>query len=231
MADTNDYGKLVNEGFWHNNVVLVQLLGLCPALAVSSNVINSLGMGIATTFVLVSSNLLVSALRNYIAPEVRIPLFVLIIASMVTMTDLAMNAYLTELHKVLGIFIPLIVVNCMVIGRAEAFAIKSNLSGALVDGLAMGIGFTLSLCVLGGMRELLGNGTLLSQAHLMFGEAGRGLTISLGDDFHGMLIAILPPGAFMCLGFMIAAKNLIDARKKAREEETAKAELNEAATA
>jgi electron transport complex protein RnfE len=148
---------------------------------------------------------------------VRLPVFVLVIASFVTAIELTMDAFFHELHKILGIFIPLIVTNCTIIGRAEAFASKNNLPRALIDGLSIGIGFTLVLITLGALRELIGQGTLFDQAHLMFGEAARGLSIKLADDFQGMLVAILPPGAFIGLGLLIAAKNLIDKRLAQRE--------------
>ncbi len=208
MAVT-DYKKLINEGLWSNNQALVALLGLCPLLAVTNTAINGLGLGIATTVVLILSNGTVSLIRNIVRSEVRLPIFVLVIASFVTAVELSMNAWFYELYKILGIFIPLIVTNCAIIGRAETFASKNNLARSLVDGLAMGIGFTLVLVALGAMREIIGMGTLFSHAHLMFGEAARGLTISLGDGFHGMLLAILPPGAFIGLGFLIALKNII----------------------
>jgi electron transport complex protein RnfE len=166
----------------------------------------------ATLLTLVASNVTVSLIRNLVRPEVRIPVFVLVIASFVTVIELAMNAWLHDLYLILGIFIPLIVTNCAIIGRAEAFASKNSVFKSTVDGLAMGIGFALALVVLGGFREIIGMGTLFSQAHLMFGEAAAGMTISLGDDFKGMLLAILPPGAFIGMGFMIAIKNVIDAR-------------------
>ena len=179
----NGYRRIVLDGLWTNNHALVALLGLCPLLAVSNTLINGLGLGLATTFVLVLSNTSVSLIRNWVRPEIRLPVFVLIIASFVTTVELVMNAYFHGLHKVLGIFIPLIVTNCAIIGRAEAFASKNRLDRAVVDGLAMGIGFTLVLVALGGLRELLGQGTLFSQAHLMFGEAARGFALSLGEDF------------------------------------------------
>ncbi|MFC1684109.1 electron transport complex subunit E [Pseudomonadota bacterium] len=216
MADTG-YGKLIKDGLWHNNQALVALLGLCPLLAVSNTTINGLGLGLATTAVLVGSNATVSLIRHLVRPEIRLPVFVLVIASFVTTIELVMNAYFHELHKILGIFIPLIVTNCTIIGRAEAFASKNRLDKAIIDGLSMGIGFTLALVTLGAMRELIGMGTLLSQAHLMFGEGARGLTISLGGDYQGMLIAILPPGAFLGLGFLIALKNLINNRIEQRK--------------
>ncbi len=211
MARTS-YGTIVKDGLWHNNQALVALLGLCPLLAVTSTAINGLGLGLATTAVLVLSNATVSTIRHLVRPEVRLPVFVMVIASFVTAVELSMNAWFYELHKVLGIFIPLIVTNCIIIGRAEAFASKNGLPRAVVDGLAVGIGFTLVLMLLGGIRELVGQGTLFSQAHLMFGEGARGMTLTLGEGFRGMLIAILPPGAFIGLGLLIAVKNLIDAR-------------------
>jgi electron transport complex protein RnfE len=207
----NSYRQLVIDGLWHNNQALVALLGLCPLLAVSNTAVNGLGLGLATTAVLVASNSTVSLIRNFVRPEVRLPVFVLVIASFVTAIELGMNAYFHELHKILGIFIPLIVTNCTIIGRAEAFASKNNLRRSLVDGLSIGIGFTLVLIVLGGMRELVGQGTLFDQAHLMFGDVARGLTLKI-EDFPGMLIAILPPGAFIGLGLLIMVKNLIDKR-------------------
>ncbi len=212
------FREIIIDGLWHNNQALVALLGLCPLLAVSNTAINGLGLGLATTAVLVASNSTVSLIRNYVRPEVRLPVFVLVIASFVTAIELGMNAYFHELHKILGIFIPLIVTNCIIIGRAEAFASKNNLIHSLVDGFSVGIGFTLVLLTLGGMRELVGQGTLFDQAHLMFGEAAAGLTLKI-EDFPGMLIAILPPGAFIGLGLLIMVKNLIDQRLAARAAE------------
>ncbi len=206
----NSYTGIALEGLWHNNPGLVQLLGLCPLLAVSATVINGLGLGLATTLTLVVSNITVSLIRNWVRPEVRIPVFVLVIASIVTGIELAMNAYFHELYNILGIFIPLIVTNCAIIGRAEAFASKNTVDRAFIDGLAMGLGFTLVLVLLGATRELLGSGTLLSQAHLMFGEAARNMTLTVIDDYRGFLLAILPPGAFIGLGMLLAIKNIID---------------------
>ncbi len=216
MAAPKSYSQIIYDGLWNNNQALVALLGLCPLLAVTSTAINGLGLGLATTAVLTASNLTVSLIRNLVRPEVRLPVFVMVIASFVTAVELSMQAWFYELYKVLGIFIPLIVTNCAIIGRAEAFASKNRLNRALADGLAMGIGFTLVLVILGGMRELLGQGTLLSQAHLMFGEFGHGLTLNLGEDFKGALLAILPPGAFIGLGMLIALKNIIDKRVEER---------------
>ena len=211
------YKTIIRDGFWSNNVGLVQLLGLCPLLAVTGTFINGLGLGLATMATLVASNVIISLIRKLIRPEVRIPVFVLVIASIVTVIELSMSAWFYELYKVLGIFIPLIVTNCSIIGRAEAFASRNPVPRALVDGLAIGIGFTLALVVLGGGRELIGQGTLFDGAHLMFGEAARDWRWSLGEDYPGVLLAILPPGAFIGLGFMIALKNIIDKRLQRRE--------------
>jgi len=213
MADRG-YGTIVGEGLWSNNQALVALLGLCPLLATTTSATNGLGMGLATTAVLALSNSTISLIRNLVRPEIRLPVFVLVIASIVTAVELGMQAYFYELYHVLGLFIPLIVTNCAIIGRAEAFASKSPLDRALVDGLAMGLGFTLVLTTLGGIREILGQGTLFHQAHLLLGEAARGLSLSLGSDYRGALLAVLPPGAFLFLGLLIALKNLIDKRVK-----------------
>jgi electron transport complex protein RnfE len=207
------YTHILKEGLWANNPGLVQLLGLCPLLAVTTNAINGLGLGLATLLTLTASNVTVSLIRNLVRPEVRIPVFVLVIASIVTVIELAMNAWLHELYLILGIFIPLIVTNCSIIGRAESFASRHSVDRALLDGVAMGAGFTLVLFTLGGLRELVGHGTLLSQAHLMFGEQGRLLTLTVIDNYRGFLLAILPPGAFLGLGFLIAGMNIINARR------------------
>lgn len=210
------YTKIIRDGLWANNPGLVQLLGLCPLLAVTTSAVNGLGLGLATTLTLACSNVTVSLIRKLVRPEVRIPVFVLVIASIVTVIELAMNAWLHELYKILGIFIPLIVTNCSIIGRAEAFASRNSVDRALLDGLAMGIGFTLVLFTLGSLRELLGQGTLLAHAHLMFGEAARGWTLTVIEDYRGFLLAILPPGAFMGLGLIIAGMNIINARRARR---------------
>jgi len=228
MADiqTSDIFK---DGLWRNNAGLVQLLGLCPLLAVTTTTVNGIGLGLATIATLIISNVVISFIRNFVRQEVRIPVFVLVIASAVTIIDLTLNAYFHALHHILGIFIPLIVTNCAIIGRAEAFASKHNVKMAFYDGLAMGLGFTLILVALGTLRELLGRGTILSQAHLLFGEAARSLQITVVEDYTGFLLAILPPGAFIGLGLLIAVKNIIDARAarkpapKPQQDETAAA--------
>jgi len=210
----NDYKTIVRDGFWSNNVGLVQLLGLCPLLAVTGTFINGLGLGLATLITLVASNVIVSLIRTLVRQEVRIPVFVLVIASVVTVIELVMSAWFYDLYKILGIFIPLIVTNCSIIGRAEAFASKNSVGRSFIDGLSMGMGFLLVLVTLGGLREIIGQGTLFAQAHLMFGEAARVLTITLIDDYSGFLLAILPPGAFIGLGLLIAMKNAIDNRRQ-----------------
>lgn len=212
----SSYANIARDGLWTNNAALVQILGLCPLLAVTNSVINGLGLGLATLLTLVLSNGTVSLIRNYVSPEIRIPVFVLVIASFVTAIELAMNAYFHELYRILGIFIPLIVTNCSIIARAESFASKNPVLPSLFDGLMMGLGFALVLLALGAMREVLGAGTLLTNAHLMFGEAARGLSVTLIEDYRGFLLAVLPPGAFIGLGLLIALKNVVDARRAAR---------------
>lgn len=216
MSD-NEYNQISKNGLWNNNVALVQLLGLCPLLAVTGTVINGLGLGLATMLTLILSNGIVSLIRHWVRPEIRVPVFVLIIASVVTAIELSMNAWLYELYTVLGIFIPLIVTNCGILARAEAFASKNSVIPSMLDGLMMGLGFTLVLVTLGAIRELLGYGTLFSHAHLMFGDIARNWTWVLIDDYSGFLLAILPPGAFLGMGFIIALKNIIDKRNKQKE--------------
>jgi electron transport complex protein RnfE len=211
---SKSYSEISRDGFWSNNVGLVQILGLCPLLATSTSTVNGLGLGLATTLALLFSNLVVSLIRNLVKPEVRIPVFVMVIAAVVTVIELSMNAWFHELYKILGIFVPLIVTNCALLGRAEAFAFKNSPDRAALDGLTMGLGFTAVLVALGTLREMLGNGTILAQAQMMFGELGKMLTITLVEDYHGFLLAILPPGAFIGLGLLIACKNIIDERNK-----------------
>jgi electron transport complex protein RnfE len=216
MPDFSYYTKILRDGLWTNNQALVALLGLCPLLAVSNSVVNSLGLGLATTAALVLSNTLVSLIRGYITHEIRLPVFVLIIASVVTAIDLAMNAWFHELHRILGIFIPLIVTNCAIIGRAEAYASKNPADRAALDGLAMGLGFTIALVLLGGMREVIGSGTLLDGAERMFGPAAQGWTLQVLRDYDGFLLAVLPPGAFLGLGLLIAVRNIVGERVKTK---------------
>jgi electron transport complex protein RnfE len=192
--------KEFRKGFWRENAVFRLLLGLCPALAVTTSAENGLGMGLATTFVLVCSNIVVSSLRKAIPAKVRIPSFIVVIASFVTIVQLCMEAYFYDLYKALGIFIPLIVVNCLILGRAEAFASKNRLFPAVADGVGMGLGFTLALFVLGAVRELFGSGTLLGYA-------------VFGSGYQPLILMILPPGAFIAMGLLLAAMNLIDAKR------------------
>lgn len=214
MADNK---KLFKDGMWDNNPALVQLLGLCPLLAVSSTVTNALGLGIATLLVLVSSNVTVSLVRDYVPKEVRIPVFVMIIAALVTCVQLLMNAYAYGLYLSLGIFIPLIVTNCIIIGRAEAFASKNDPLPAALDGLWMGLGMTSVLVVLGAMREIIGNGTLFDGADLLLGEWATMLRIEVFQFDSSFLLALLPPGAFIGVGFLIALKNIIDKKIAERQ--------------
>ena len=208
-----EYLKISKNGLWNNNQALVALLGLCPLLAVTNNVANAISLGLATTFVLVASNLSVSLFRNHIRKEVRIPIFVLLIASFVTVVDLIMQSFFYDMYLILGIFVPLIVTNCAILARAEAFASKNTWDRSVIDGLMMGIGFSIVLVLLGAMREILGSGTLFDQADLIFGDLGSSLKVTFFDQYQGTLIALLPPGAFIGLGLIVALKNLIDSRQ------------------
>ncbi|QIG06281.1 electron transport complex subunit E [Proteus sp. ZN5] len=218
----NSIKELFSQGLWKNNSALVQLLGLCPLLAVSSTATNALGLGIATTLVLLCTNVAVSSLRRWVPSEIRIPIYVMIIASVVSAVQLLINAYAYGLYQSLGIFIPLIVTNCIVIGRAEAFAAKNEVFPSAIDGLAMGLGATAALFVLGAIREVLGNGTLFDGADLLLGEWAQVLRVEIVHLDSPFLLAILPPGAFIGLGFMLAAKYLIDERQKKRSTSTTK---------
>ncbi len=207
--------SIIRDGLWDNNPALIQLLGLCPMLAVSNTTINALGMGLATTLTLISTNLIVSLIRQWIRPEIRIPVFVLIIAAVVTAIELFMNAYFHQLYLILGVFIPLITTNCIIIARAESFASKNNPFYSSLDGLFMGLGFTSVLVILGAMREIIGFGTFLQQADLMFGAGSEWLTITIFDG--GFLLAVFAPGAFIGLGLLVALKNVIDKYQKSKE--------------
>lgn len=203
-------GEIIRQGLWHNNQALVAMLGLCPLLAVSSTAINGLGLGIATLATLLITNTIVASVRRWIRPEVRIPMFVLIIACVVTAIELLMSAHLYDLYLVLGIFVPLIVTNCAIIGRAEVFASRRPVTQAALDGLMVGLGFALVLLALGIVREILGFGTVFRDAHLMLGPWASGWTVTLLPDYPGFLLAVLPPGAFMGLAVLVAIKNRID---------------------
>jgi len=202
--------ELMSQGLWKNNPSLVQVLGLCPTLAVSSTFTNALGLGLATMAVLICSNLAVSLVRNWVPKDIRIPIYVMIIASLVTSVQLLMNAYTYGLYQALGIFIALIVTNCVIIGRAEAYASKNPPLLAAFDGLMMGLGFLVVLLLLGAMREIIGMGTLFDGAELLLGEWARSLRIELFHPDTSLLLAILPPGGFIGLGLLIAAKNAIN---------------------
>jgi electron transport complex protein RnfE len=212
-----EYKELAIQGLWKNNPGLVQLLGLCPLLAVTATVTNALGLGLATLLVLVCSNATVSAIRQWVPKEIRIPIFVLIIASFVTCVQLLMNAYTYGIYPSLGIFLPLIVTNCAIIGRAEAYASKNPIKQATFDGLMMGIGFALVLILLGAIREVLGQGTLFDGANLLLGDWAEVLRIEVLHLDNQFLLAILPPGAFIAMGFIIALKNMIDNNIKQRQ--------------
>lgn len=211
----NEYQHLSWQGLWKNNPALVQLLGLCPLLAVTMTIVNGLGLGLATTLVLIGSNCTVSLVRNFVPNEIRIPIFVMVIAGFVTVVQLLMNAYTFRLYEALGIFIPLIVTNCAIIGRAEAYASKNPLKYAAFDGLMMGTGFTIVLVLLGAMRELLGSGTLFAGANLLLGDWATVLTIQVYEVDSPFLLAILPPGAFLGMGLLIALKNALNQRVEA----------------
>jgi electron transport complex protein RnfE len=201
------------DGAWRQNTGLVVLLGLCPLLAVTNTLINGLALGLATMLTLMISNLAVSAMRGLLKPEIRIPAFVLIIASVVTVIELLMHAFFYDLFRVLGIFIPLIVTNCAIIGRAEAFASRNSPLPSLVDGFATGLGFCITLVLLGALRELTGRGTLLAGADMLLGDWGSHLTLTIIPEHPGFLLAMLPPGAFFGLALLIAARNAWEARK------------------
>ncbi len=216
MTDDNHYAAIAGNGLWHNNPALVQLLGLCPLLAVTGSVVNALGLALATTLVLVGSNCAVSAIRHQVSDAIRIPVFVMIIATFTTCAEMLMKAYTYELYQILGIFIPLIVTNCAILGRAEAFASKNSLIPAAFDGLSMGLGFAAVLVVLGAIREALGSGTLFADMDLLFGAQAAHWRIHLYGTGHGLLVAILPPGAFIITGLLIAAKNGLDLQRHKR---------------
>ena len=206
--------QIFRAGLWRENPGLVQLLGLCPLLAVSNTLINGLGLGIATIFVICATNWLVSATRAWTHHDFRLPTFVLIIATFVTVVELLFKAFLFDLHLALGIFLPLIVTNCVILGRAESFASRQPVITAVADGLAQGTGFACVLIVLGGMRELIGYGTLFRNAEFMFGPAGASLQLTLGDGSAGLLLAILPPGAFIGLAMLVALHQFVQQRSK-----------------
>lgn len=213
------FRKITRDGLWDNNIVFSQSIGLCPLLAVTGTATNGLGMGLATTAVMVVCSAMVSRGRRLIPPEIRIPIFVLLIAMVVTLVDMVMNAWLHELHKVLGLFIPLIVTNCAILGRVEAFASRQSVTEATLDGLMMGLGFTLALVVLGATREILGSGTLFANAALLMGDSFAWLETVVIKPYRGFLLMALPPGGFLMLGFILAGKKVLDKRLQARTQD------------
>ncbi len=211
------YPQIFRDGLWGNNVALGQVLALCPLMAVTTSATNGLGMGIATIAVLVLTNAMISLIRGVITPQVRIPVMIVLIATVVTIVDMSINAWMHSLYKVLGLFIALIVTNCAIFGRAESFAIKHPVLPSIADALAMGLGFTAILVAVGAVREVLGSGTLFAHASLLLGTHFAWLETVVIPNFSGILLAILPPGAFMTLGFLIALKRIIDKRLSQRK--------------
>lgn len=207
-----DYRTIVKDGLWENNGVLCMLLGMCPTMAMTTGATNALGMGLATAVVMAASSLLVAVFRNYITQEVRIPVYILIVAAMVTLVDLAMNAWMHEMYKVLGLFIPLIVSNCLPLARLEAFAAKEKVLPSFLDGLFMGLGFTLALTIIGAFREIIGAGTLFADASLLMGPAFKFLEMTILPPEMSVLLMVLPPGGFLATGLIVVGKRLLDLR-------------------
>jgi len=206
------YKEIAINGLWKQNPGVVQLLGLCPTLAVTTTAVNGLSLGLATAVVMAAANGSISPVRKLVPSEIRVPVFILVIAALVTVIDMSINAFANPLHKVLGIFIPLIVVNCIVLARVESFAAKNTFVPSMLDGFMMGLGSTLVLGLLGGVRELVGKGTLFSGLDLVFGPAAKQFVLTVVPDYHGFLLAVLPPGAFLGLGTLIAVRNWIESR-------------------
>lgn len=209
---STQYRTIARDGLWDNNGVFSMLLGMCPTMAMTTTATNGLGMGLATAVVMAASSLLVATFRNQITQEVRIPVYILIVAAMVTLVDLCMNAWMHELYKVLGLFIPLIVSNCLPLARLEAFAAKEPVLPSFLDGLFMGIGFTFALTAIGAVREIFGAGTLFADASLLMGPAFKVMEMRLMPADMGVLMMILPPGGFLVTGFLVVAKRMIDLR-------------------
>ncbi|TJZ63587.1 electron transport complex subunit E [Chitiniphilus eburneus] len=216
--DRQQAREIAGNGLWRQNAGLVQILGLCPVLVISSNIVNGVSLGLATSLVMLVSGAAVAALRQFVPNELRSPIFILIIAALVTVVDLMLNAYVHGLYLVLGIFIPLITTNCIVLARAEAFASRNGVAQSALDGLMMGLGLTGVLAVLGALRELIGHGTLLSGIDLVFGAAAADWVIHVipAEAHYQFLLAILPPGAFFGLAFLIAGKSALDRRAARR---------------
>lgn len=211
----SQFKEIAYNGVWKQNPGAVQLLGLCPTLAVTTTLVNGVSLGLATALVMAAANGAVSPVRKFVPDEIRVPVFILVIAALVTMIDLAIHGFAEPLHKVLGIFIPLIVVNCIVLARVESFAAKNEPAPAIWDGFMMGIGLTIVLALLGAIREVVGKGTLFSGLDLAFGPAFKSYILTVIPDYHGFLLAILPPGAFLGLAGLIALRNWVEIRKTA----------------
>jgi len=212
------YKQILIDGLWHNNPGVIQFLGICPLLAVSNSLVNGIGLGLATTAVLILSNLTVSLLRPWILKDLRLPVFVLVIASLVTCIELVTKAWFFELWLTLGLFLPLIVTNCVILARAESFASNSAPLAAIVDGLAHGLGFSAVLITLGGIRVLIDKGGILNNAEMLLGDAGTGLAFQVTPHASGFLLALLPPGAFLVLALLIALRNVMNRRQTATEQ-------------
>ncbi len=204
--------EIIKNGLWDQNIVFAQVLGMCPTMAVTTSGTNGLGMGLATTAVLVGSNMIISSIRDFVSPQVRIPVYIVLIATLVTVVDMSLNAWMHDLYRVLGLFIALIVVNCAVLGRAESFASRNGVVASALDGLFMGLGFTLALTSIGLIRELIGMGTLFNQASLLLGPKFAFLEMTVIPDYGGVLMMILPPSGFLVLGLMLAAKRFYELR-------------------
>ncbi|WP_047551188.1 electron transport complex subunit E [Methylotenera sp. G11] len=208
----SNYKEITVNALWKQNPGVVQLLGLCPTLAVTTTAVNGISLGLATALVMAASNGAVSPVRKLVPSEIRVPVFILVIAALVSIIDMSINAFAQPLHKVLGIFIPLIVVNCIVLARVESFAAKNTFVPSVLDGFMMGIGGTLVLGLLGGVREIFGKGTLFSGLDLVFGPAAKQFVLTVVPDYHGFLLAVLPPGAFLGLGMLVALRNWAEVR-------------------
>ena len=207
--------EIIRNGLWEQNIVFSQILGMCPTMAVTTSGTNGLGMGLATTAVLIGSNILISSIRHFVSPQVRIPVYIVLIATLVTLVDMGLNAWMHDLYRVLGLFIALIVVNCAVLGRAEAYASRAGVLASALDGLFMGLGFTAALTVIGLIRELIGAGTLFAQASLLLGSQFAFMEMTVIPNYSGMLMMILPPAGFLVLGLLLALKRLYELRATA----------------
>ena len=212
--------EIVRNGLREQNIVFSQLLGLCPTMAVTTSGTNGLGMGLATTVVLVGANILISSIRDFVSPQVRIPVYIVVIATLVTLVDMGLNAWMHDLYRVLGLFIALIVVNCAVLGRAESFASRSTVLASALDGLCMGIGFTVALTAIGLIRELIGMGTLFNQASLLLGPNFAFLEMQVFPNYGGVLMMVLPPAGFLVLGLLLALTRVFERRSAAAEKTT-----------